>query len=333
MRALLPRALRHLPRTSFILQPISNTPRARLASKAQPILRNLRQANALAQSLRAQLPRRSVQLLDEGALHGLRAGADGRLDAPSLRLLIQKTPPGVQRHETVTAFNVLLRHLHVALKCCQRCLYPRARCVCSRIRVATPPTRARVWVFQHFAEFGRANNSGSLLCLVAGARRALRGIAEDQDALIEALDHAHLTQSACILFPTDDALDVASFVRERRERLGLRKAREIPLCAVVLDGTGRQARNLERFLPSHIPRVKLSLDEEFGSRSWLNPVRMQTEAHRVCSAQAAASVLEIVGEKEAANAIEQAVKIVVGDAARDRDGLPKAALPPFLHGI
>lgn len=317
----------------IMAQSCSSARRAGVSTKSSPILRNLEKATELADQIRPRLPRRSVELLDAGALRDLSISVDGRLVAPTFRTIIQDTPPTEQRHETVAAFNALLRHVHVALKCCTACLYPRMRCVCDRVTAVAAPQRANLWVFQHVAEFGRANNSGSLLCLIAGANRALRGIREDEEALLGALKLAHCKESACILFPTATACDVTKFIDARRVRLGPRKAQETPLCTVVLDGTGRQARNLERFLPAHIPRVKLPEAESLACRSWLNPVRMQTEAHRVCSAQAAAGVLALMGEIDAAAAIEHAVHVVVGDAMRDRQSLPKGASRPIAQSM
>lgn len=295
--------------------------RAELSSRTHrtlPLFESPAAEEAAVASLRGLLPRRSLELLELGALRGASRDSEGRVQAPVLRSLVNASPAGEARHETVAAFNVLLRRLHVAARCCAACLYPRARCLCERVRRVPPPTRAKLWVFQHVGEYARSNNSGSLLCLVAGGERATRGIREQQTEMLRDLDEANATGSAVVLFPTADALDVTEFVARRRDRLGLKMARKTPLRVVVLDGTGRQARNLERFLPDRFPRVKLSIDEEFGSNSWLNPIRMQTEAHRVCSAQAASSVLELLGEQPVAAAVEDAVSIVVKDLEKER---------------
>lgn len=298
------------------------------SSATKSVLKNLENAHAQVLSIRSKLPTRAQQLLDKGALKDLGADSKGRLIAPHFSAVLDTTPEGAERHETVVAFNVMLRHIHVARKCCTECLYPRHRCVCARIRRPPAPTKAKVWVFQHFSEYGRANNSGSLLCLLGAGRRIIRGIAEEQDQLLNDLMTRHKTDgSACILYPSEDSIAVDKFVMDRKNRLGGAVLGESPLSVVVLDGTGRQARNLERFLPTEIPRVRLPIDEEFGCRSWLNPVRLQTEAHRVCSAQAAATVLELVGERQIARAIEHAVKTVVNDGARDRRTMPRPVAP------
>ncbi len=298
------------------------------SSSTKSVLKNLENAHAQVLSIRSRLPIRAQQLLDKGALKDLVADSKGRLIAPHFSAVMDTTPEGAERHETVVAFNVMLRHLHVVRKCCPECLYPRHRCVCGRIRRPPPPTRANLWVFQHFAEFGRANNSGSLLCLIGAAKRVIRGIAEDQDRLLEDLMSRHEADgSACVLYPSEDSIPLDQFVRARKERIGEVGIQQSPLSVVVLDGTGRQARNLERFLPSQIPRVRLPVDEEFGCRSWLNPVRLQTEAHRVCTAQAAAVMLEVLGEGEVSRAIEHAVKTVANDGARDRETMPPPLVP------
>ena len=156
---------------------------------------------------------------------------------------------------------------------------------------------------------------------MAGTKRVTREIFEEQDDIVTDICEAHARRSAVVLFPTEDDKDVTRFMAERRECLGFAAARATPQCVDVLDRTGRQARNSDNFMPDEIPRVKMSIDDEFRSDFWLNPVRLRTEAHRLCSAQAAASVLKILGETAVTAAVEDTVRLVVGDLARERSGV------------
>ena len=88
-----------------------------------------------------------------------------------------------------------------------------------------------------------------------------------------------------------------------------------PLSIVLLDGTSRQAKNLDKFMPNDIPRVRLNLSK---CESWLGPIRTQTEKHKVCTAQAAALLLHELGDRDVANALEDAVRKVVAMSIAQR---------------
>lgn len=86
------------------------------SSSTKSLLKNLDDAHAQVISFRCRLPERSRQLLDKGALQDLDADSKGRLIAPHFTKIMNNTSEGAERHETVVAFNVMLRHLHVARK-------------------------------------------------------------------------------------------------------------------------------------------------------------------------------------------------------------------------
>ncbi|CAN8073570.1 unnamed protein product [Agarophyton chilense] len=178
-----------------------------------------------------------------------------------------------------------------------------AKCICPDIEQTSP--HHKLWVFQHHCEYGRPNNTGSLLCLVAQARRTIRGL-RDQEQLL--LNHvAERQNSVVVLFPADCALTIQEYKTQRAANIGDKTETE-PLTLILLDGTSRQAKNLDRFMPSSIPRVRVG---KGSVKSWLDPIRKQTEQHRVCTAQAAAMVLEELGDIKASKVIENAVRQVV----------------------
>lgn len=181
------------------------------------------------------------------------------------------------RHEMVVSFTLLMNRVRLVTSSCEKCLYQKNRCICDHVERTTIPHH--LWVFQHVGEFGRSNNTGSLLCLVAGAKRTIRGIRGEEKAM---LDHiAQNRESTIVLFPNRDSVTVDQF-RHMRSRHGKELDRNKPLTLILLDGTSRQAKNLDRFMPSYLPRIRL---REAAVQSWLNPIRKQTEEHRVCTAQ------------------------------------------------
>lgn len=134
--------------------------------------------------------------------------------------------------------------------------------------------RNKLWLLQHVGEYGRNNNTGSLLCLVAGAQRTIRGIREQQDRLLENIEQKPF--STAVVYPSRDSVPLREF-REERNKWG-----EAGTMLVLLDGTSRQAKNFDRFIPSEVVRIRVN---EANDKSWLNPIRRQTEEHRVCTAQ------------------------------------------------
>ncbi len=178
------------------------------------------------------------------------------------------------------------------------------------------PTTSRhtLWLFQNVGEYGRQNNSGRLLNLALGARITTQGLREEVG---EMMDHADKNRdNAVVLFPTPDALTIDEYLAARAKRVG-EESSPPSLTIFLPDGTSNQAKNLERHLPSYLPRVKLNVS---SLRSWLDPIRRQTEQHRVCTAQAAAAILAELGEPDVKTNLENLVKTFVAKTEEDRVG-------------
>jgi len=87
--------------------------------------------------------------------------------------------------------------------------------------------------------------------------------------------------STIVLFPNKGSVTLDQY-RSTLQQNEAEAPTNKPLNLILLDGTSRQAKNMDRFMPSYIPRVRLA---ESKVQSWLNPIRRQTEEHRVCTAQ------------------------------------------------
>ncbi|KAI0565593.1 DTW domain containing protein [Gracilaria domingensis] len=115
--------------------------------------------------------------------------------------------------------------------------------------------------------------------MVAGAARTIRGLRDQERQLLKHV--AEREHSVAVLFPTDGSLTIDEYLLQRTAKIGERAENEA-LTLILLDGTSRQAKNLDHFMPSSIPRVCIG---HTSIKSWLDPIRKQTQKHRVCTAQ------------------------------------------------
>lgn len=233
-------------------------------------------AEEYVQRIRHTLPPTAQRMLDEGVLEKCDPGARSPTGRDVLNAYLMRCRDAEERQEAVVSFTLLLNRYRFAFSYCEKCLYPKERCICEYVTKVVP--RHKLWLFQHVGEYGRNNNTGSLLCLVAGAERTVRGIREQQEKM---LDHINRNRySTVILFPNSKSITLDEYKQERVLSMGSNE--EDPLTLLLLDGTSRQAKNFDRFMPADIPRVRI---RETSVHSWLDPIRRQTEEHRVCTAQ------------------------------------------------
>lgn len=237
-----------------------------------PNTEEARQALEYVHSIRHTLPAASQQLLDDGILSHIDHTATSHTGRTVLHNYLSCCTTAEARQELVVAFKILVNRFRKGNVSCARCLYPKVRCICSQVWNVEP--RNKLWLLQHVGEYGRNNNTGGLLCLVAGAQRTIRGIREQQDRLLGYIERHPL--STVVVYPSQESVSL----RELREERGEGKGEGMML--ILLDGTSRQAKNFDRFLPRGITRVRVNEDND---RSWLNPIRRQTEEYRVCTAQ------------------------------------------------
>lgn len=231
-----------------------------------------------------------------------------------IRSVFHAAQTGADRHEASVAMAMLNKRLGMILRdFCEGCCYSRPRCICDAVG---PPMRSRhtLWLYQNVGEFGRQNNSGRLLpMLLEGSRISTQGLRCEVDELMRHADENR--DSALVLFPSPEAITTEEFLEMRAGEMGKEAAEEKPLTIFVPDGTSSQAKNIEKKLPSYLPRVRLRTEV---LKSWLNPIRKQTEEHRVCTAQAGAAFLAELGETEIAERAKELVATFVSRAENDR---------------
>lgn len=228
------------------------------------------------ESIEHTLPAMARRMLKENLLERVDPSTQNVHCKSILHSYLQRARTTEERHEIVASFSLLLTYFRMAVSSCPRCLFAMERCICDGIKPVLP--HHKLWLFQHVGEYGRSNNTGSLLCLVSGARRTIRGIPEQQEEMLSHIDRH--PNSTVILFPNKSSVTLEEYRQERVLTMGSDADENLTL--VLLDGTSRQAKNFDRFMPSHIPRVRI---REMNVHSWLDPIRRQTEEHRVCTAQ------------------------------------------------
>lgn len=229
--------------------------------------------------VRHTLPPTAQRMLDEGVLEKCHPGVRSPSGRDVLKSYLTRCRDAEERQEAVVCFTLLLNRYRLTSFCCENCLYPKERCICDFVTKVVP--RHKLWLFQHVGEYGRNNNTGSLLCLVAGAERTVRGIRAQQEKMLDHIDRNRY--STVILFPNSNSITLDEYREERVVSMGSKEEEEEePLTLLLLDGTSRQAKNFDRFMPADIPRVRI---RETSVHSWLDPIRRQTEEHRVCTAQ------------------------------------------------
>lgn len=299
------------------------------------LYRDSASVDALKARLAPLLPAPAAALLSDGLLERMLENRDASskrlapgFSTAETRRLLAAARSDVERHEASVAMTFLSRRLSMVLRGhCDVCCYTRARCMCDAAKPRMS-SRHTLWLFQNVGEFGRQNNSGRLLCMLLGARLSTQGLrCEVQEMLEHAAAHR---DSAVVLFPTEDAVTIDEYQAQRAAALGPAAA-AAPLTVFLPDGTSNQAKNLEKHLPDFLPRVRLNTS---AMRSWLDPIRRQTEEHRVCTAQAAAALLAELGEEDITVRVKQLVDLFVRRTESDRamPGWGRDAPPPRVPG-
>lgn len=170
---------------------------------------------------------------------------------------------------------------------CARCRSIPQACICEGIPAIEVPYR--MVVYQHPVEHWRQTNSGRLISLgVVGA---------DLIHAFEAADEARLDAMMAepgvwpvMVFPDQDALTVDQLKADDRWISGARPLFLVP------DGSWRQCRKMCRKLMRRFPAIRaVTLHPTRSSRYRL---RRQVHAEGLCTAEAAALLMEEIGEGE-----------------------------------
>ncbi|GEJ57036.1 tRNA-uridine aminocarboxypropyltransferase [Anaeromyxobacter diazotrophicus] len=164
---------------------------------------------------------------------------------------------------------------------CARCLFPPEACLCPDVRPVA--TRTRFLVLRHASELNRPTNSGRWAALALPGLRlvdyALPGEEPDLSALAE--------PGTVVLFPSPHPAPLVPPPRQ----------------VVVLDATWAQARRMIQRVPALQTLPRLALPER-AAAGGADPIRRPTVAGGRCTLEAMAGALHLLGEAEAARALD-----------------------------
>lgn len=193
---------------------------------------------------------------------------------------------------------------------CEVCQLARSWCICPwrvQVRVQT-----EFILVLHRDEVFKPTNSGRLLYdLFPGQCHAYEwSRCDPPEALLARLDNPD--RHTGILFPA----------REERKvhRIGTdRQPADKPLTVVLLDGTWRQASRMLRLSPwlASLPLLSIEGAEESGYQ-----VRSAPVSGQLATAEAAARVLAVTGEQEAANVLTDWFRIFSDHSLASRQHRP-----------
>lgn len=223
--------------------------------------------------VRDRLPLAGQKMVDDGVLELLR-DAPKSGDTILSRYRANCThPKDMDNNNSCFIMLNKLRQMHDS-HCC-KCLYLTRRCICDSITKVEPYNK--IWLFQSLGEYGRNNNSGSLLCLVTNARRTFRGIEEQENEMLQFIEKN--PHNSVVVFPSENAITIKQY---RKQRIKKGVTADDPITFILLDGTPNEASRLERNLPPSLPRVCL---KRIPRDSWLQAIRGCAGEGRVCTAQ------------------------------------------------
>jgi len=163
---------------------------------------------------------------------------------------------------------------------CLDCGLHRHRCICASLEVH--PTRVRIRFVQHIQELLKPTNSARLACRILSSAEI---VAWDRVA------PPKLEPEAILLYPLEGSLPLQP--EELTESVSV----------VIPDGTWAQASRIANVLGHGRVRARTL---PLGNHS-LWTVRQCKDPERISSAQAAAVVLELAGEAQAAASVMKAL--------------------------
>jgi DTW domain-containing protein YfiP len=168
-------------------------------------------------------------------------------------------------------------------------------CVCEKLEALRGDSTmgVDVVVLMNHKELFRASNTAKVIEKVLGARIYIDGNDEDWNELMNLIEHR--ISDTVILFPSDVAMTWDQLPCPTSKKL-----------IIVLDGTWGQARRLNQKLPPSIPRVKI-----LPTTLSRFLCRRQTQADRVCTAEALALLMTDIGLADQGSKLESGLQIVV----------------------
>lgn len=203
---------------------------------------------------------------------------------------------------------VVLAGREQASRKCNQCLLLIQHCICDGLAslraeasALTNTTNVRFVVWMHVSEKTRASNTGKLLPkIMEGSEVLVHNLDEDTRRFQQILATAG-DGTAFVLFPSSSAISAREVVFQGSVAGGSSQAggesshRKREVVVVLVDGTWTQARRMQASsVLSHLPCVTLCSDniQHQSNFQW----RKQSQEGRICTVEAAALLLEELGQ-------------------------------------
>lgn len=136
---------------------------------------------------------------------------------------------------------------------CVSCFLLNRFCICEKIKAnfsSNSKPSAKIAVFMHYKEFGRASNTGKILSI--GLKSEIFIFGKDNERLIDILS----STPSLILCPCPKSVSISNFqFLFQQESISHNNGRPV-IC--VLDSTWSQSKAMNNSLPLMIPRVHIN---------------------------------------------------------------------------
>jgi len=191
--------------------------------------------------------------------------------------------PKEERLQHITKIVIHTKEETFSKQRCKACWLLKRECLCEGVVPVKLPIDFNVWL--HYKEYLRISNTGHLLTLAHPGSRLLVEGREADDARLAQLEAAAIRDpfSVVALMPCAGALSVAELKQKRREHGTTGR-----LQVILLDGTWRQARALNRRVSEKVVRVKV----EVADRPTVFRLRQRTRADGISTIEAALWFIE-----------------------------------------
>eukprot|EP00624_Nannochloropsis_granulata_P007776 evm.model.NODE_9480_length_2484_cov_12.941627.1 len=213
-----------------------------------------------------------------------------------------ETFPKEERLQHITKIVIHTKEETFSEQRCKACWLLKRECLCGGVVPVKLPIDFNVLL--HYKEYLRISNTGHLLTLAhPGSHLLVEGKVAD-DARLAELEAAAIRDpfSVVALMPCAGALSVAELKQKRTEH-GTKGRLQV----ILLDGTWRQARALNRRVSEKVVRVKV----EVADRPTVFRLRQRTRADGISTIEAALWFIEDWGRNGTEGGGNEGVKEVL----------------------
>jgi DTW domain-containing protein YfiP len=182
---------------------------------------------------------------------------------------------------------------------CSKCVLVKTFCVCRKLEALSISVSGHSFaVLMNQREQYRSSNTAKVIESVVGGRIFIDGLGDVWERFERLI--SEYSGRCFVLFPSTDSTEYSEFrslshVNEQEDVL-----------VIVVDGTWRQARRLNKKIPSDIPRVKIT---PTTLSKFL--CRRQTQVDRVCTAEALSLLLVDMEQCEASFRLDSGLSVLV----------------------